>query len=278
MRRRRWRLALPIAASVALALASCTGSDEERRNVLVLIDYSGSTSGDQVLRYASTIARDVVGLLHEHDAIAVYPIDGGAVTRNGQIVGFDLQRQDFADRKDFVTHASEEVQKRITAFLVTAADSVERAVRSERDHRRRFAGRTDILGALNGLSQHLEHDQPISRAAAIWNGAVGQRHVRTQNIIVICSDMINESDAGDFEAHTPTVSEADTVVARLRRTGAIPELKDALVFVTGRTGRNAQQVDGIKAFWVALFREAHADLRAYDFDAGGQLRQFFGAR
>lgn len=260
---------------VPVLLGACAGDDAARRNVIVLIDYSGSTAGDQMLRYGTTIARDVVANLHERDAISVYPIDAGAVTRNSQVVGFDLQQHDFTGKNDGITHAAEEVLKRVATFLAMAADSVQRAVQSERGQRQRFAGKTDILGALRGVSTHFEHEQPISRTASVWNEIVGQAHLKVQNVVVICSDMINESDAADFEAYPPSVEKVDSVLARIRRAGGMPELKDAVIFVTGRTGRNAQQVDGIKAIWTALFHESHADLRAYDFDSGGQMRQFF---
>jgi TolB-like protein len=254
---------------------SCAAHESLRRNVIVLLDYSASTNSEQMKRFGRTISQDIIAQLRETDAVSVYPIDAGAVTRNTKIFDLDLRQHQFAQQSDFVTHASEEVKKRVTVFLTNAQDSVLHLIESERTVRGRFAGSTDILGALRGVTQYFEHPKKTGAISRAWNAFIGTPNSGVINVVVICSDMINESSALNFSASPPTASQAQTAVAKMLEAGNIPAFEGVVVFVTGRTGRNAEQVDGVHKFWLGYLREAHADLRAYDFDSGGQIRQFF---
>lgn len=89
--------------------------------------------------------------------------------------------------------------------------------------------------------------------------------------------MINESADADFEKIDPEESLADSLIAFLRRDGKLPNLEGTTIFVTGRTGRDAHQVETVQEFWTKYFRETGADLRSYDYDAGPRLRQFLAS-
>lgn len=264
-----------LAGALVGAVAACSHGSADRRNVIALIDYSGSISGDQAQRYARVVVRDVFENLGEHDAIAVYPIDAAAVTNRVQLVGLDLQRTTFAKLSDGVTHREDSVRARVAIFLRDAADSVFHAVETARSERKRYAGSTDLLGALRGVSNQIENPAEPGPVASVLNNLLGKRSTRVTNVILICSDMLNESEDGDFDARPPVGAEADSLIRRLRTAGKLPDLTGTTVFVTGRTGRNARHVDATAAFWKLYFQETGADLKAYDFDASSQIARFF---
>lgn len=260
-------------AGGALLVVSC-GDTVVRRNVIVLVDYSASER-DQLNRHATVLAHDVIENLEANDAISVFPIDAAAVTKNVRLSGFDLRQQVFARQTDGVTHRSDSVRVRVSAFLRTAGDSVLHSIAAGRDQRQQFTNRTDILGALEGVVSVLERVRPVAPLAALWNTIAGQSEFEVQNVVIIFSDMINESADADFETRVPTVKNVNALIADLRRRRKLPDLREVVVFVTGRTGRDARQVDDVHEFWVRYFAAAGADLRAYDYDGGTHLRQFF---
>lgn len=267
------RISATITCLSVLGLLACSDNSIERRNVVVLIDYSGSTKNGQLERYSSMVINDVVANLTEHDAIAIYPIDAGAVIRNTQIVSVDLGQHVFTAKGDFVTHADEAVRQRARTFLAdTIRDSLVHAIRNGREARKSFVGTTDILGAIQGVAAYFEKTRGETRLGSFVNALMGTKQLHTQNILIVCSDMINETNGMNFETHVPQGKELSMTVDSLKRLDRLPELEGVLVLVTGRTGRTTRQVDNIRLFWEAYFKKAGATLSAYDFDAGTQVR------
>ena len=121
----------------------------------------------------------------------------------------------------------------------------------------------------------MEYNQPDN----FWKGferfITGKKMVVSTNIIILFSDMIQETPETNFagpEGCTP--DEARFTIDKLRAFNRIPNLHECKVFVNGRTGKSNQQVDNIKNFWSQYFKEAGSDLVAYDYDAGHEIDSY----
>ena len=100
----------------------------------------------------------------------------------------------------------------------------------------------------------------------IINYVNGEESREYDNTIVILSDMIHESDRYDFSRlYTPAY--LGKVLESLQAKGALPDLRASKVIVSGRTGKNAKQVEGLHYFWRQYFTLAGAQLVAYEYDA-----------
>lgn len=267
---------LPLAVACAL-LGACTGDHVRRRNVIVLVDYSSSITQPELDRFASTIRRDVLSNLRAADALSVFPIDAGAELRDQRISGIDLNNLDFSRQTDGVTHRSDSVAVRLHAFLAAAADTLIRAVELGRSNRKEFKDETDILGALDEVEGQLEHSSAPSRFSEFRRAMLGEATIEVTNVVIVCSDMINESPDADFEHRPPTHEEISKLLAALRNAGRLPDLHGVDVFVVGRTGHDPKQVEAVKSFWSDYFLATGANLQAYDFDPGTKLAQYLAA-
>lgn len=272
MLKRRWGLIALLAT-----IAACQGSTVRRRNVITLIDYSGSVSAEDMQRYGNAVAKELLGNFRERDALAVYPVDEAAAFRDNRLATIDLSRQEFSRQSDGVTHKSDSVRARLLIYLGAMSDSVLAALAQGKEQRRSFARTTDILGAIERIATRLESSPTPSKWARFLSALSGEAVVETKNVLVICSDMINESPDANFSKAPPSTGDVDRIIAALKEKGRLPQLGGVAVFVVGRTGRSTQQVDAIKNFWTRYFHETGADVRMYDFDVAGRLGPLFAS-
>lgn len=255
-------------------LGGCTGDHTSRRSIIALIDYSGSFIEDQLDNCITTLTKDVLANFGPYDGLSVYPIDAGAVIRNQRLLELDLRQHTFTRQTDGVTHAADSVKTRVGEYLLGMTDSVAWAVRHARQLRSEYTRETDIIGALIAVQDKLDVTRHSVGFAAGWNNFMGRPQVLTQNVIVICSDMVQEDPQINFAGRVGALRNVDSLVAELAEANRLARLSGATVFVSGRTGESAEQVSAVQRFWVRYFADAGADLRGYDYDAGPQIRAY----
>lgn len=250
-----------------ILLYGCTGQVKERKNIICLIDYSGTITKETLKTYANIISRDIFLNLGQSDKFLLMPIDEGAKTEDVLLAYYDLKNNKFDQQSDGVTHRQDSVKRRLSLFLSTKSDTIYNQIFRQKEIRNQFTDYTDIINAVEQLQSKLEKNETKSGLANMWDGIAGNTTFHSENILVICSDMIHESKEFNFnKSPTITKAEADEILKHLKNANRIPDLSGMIVFVNGRTGRNNNQIDNLKYFWESYFKEAKATLSGYDFD------------
>jgi hypothetical protein len=225
------------------------------------------------------ISSDVLKRIRERDRLVVLPIDEGAKTKAVKLVYDDLAERKFTYHTDGYAHARDSLNLRLQEYAGRTGPEMASQLLREKTLRQRFTYLSDIFAALEQSAGLLERNDPDT----FWDGlrrfVTGKKKTNSTNVIIIFSDMIQESDettfAGD-EGCTP--EQASEVMGKLRTWRRIPDLRGCVVFVNGRTGTSNLQVENIRGFWTQYFKESGAELSAYDYEAGPQIISFLDRR
>lgn len=81
--------------------------------------------------------------------------------------------------------------------------------------------------------------------------------------VVVLSDMVEESPIANLARGPADAALARRVAAAQRKAATFPDLKGVRVHVVGASGRDARQMAGIRAFWLAYLADAGAEVLDY---------------
>lgn len=250
-------------------LFGCAGTVEKRRNIICLIDFSGTINQKTLDTYTRILSKDVLLNLGKYDKLAILPIDEGAKTNPVYLGYFDLSSENFENSNDGLTHKEELEKKRVKEFLINKSDSLKTHLIEQKESRKMFTNYTDIVNAIGQVYTKLEKNEEISDGQEVWNGIVGETTFDVENILIICSDMIHESKEINFRN-----SNSDRLkffLTELKNSNRIVDLSNVAVFINGRTGSNNKTVENVEQFWKSYFREANANLKSYEFDSHNSI-------
>jgi hypothetical protein len=268
--------------AVLLALLLCGGCDTgtvQRLNCICLIDYSGSLAEETLHLYVETIRSDVLRRLGEKDRLVVLPIDEGAKTEAVKLVSHDLAEMQFLYHSDGYAHAKDSLRMRLRRFADRTGPEVASQLLQEKGLRQKYTYKSDIFAAIEQAAGLMEQNQEETFWQSVQRFVTGRKRIESSNVLLIFSDMIQESDEVSFTGPEGcTQGLADSTLANLQTSNRIPNLTDCTVFVNGRTGKTNGQVENVKSFWIRYFKQAHAGLGAYDYDARSQITSFLARR
>lgn len=262
-----------------LVLGGCTTGTHQRLNCICLIDYSGSLPDETLRRYIDIISGDVYRRLGERDRLVVIPIDEGAKTEAVKLVYDDRSERQFSFTTDGYAHAKDSLMMRLRAYAGERGPEMRTELLRQKTLRDKYTYLSDIFAGMEQAAGLLERDRPDN----VWDGIgrfmTGSKRVESTNVIFIFSDMIQESSDCSF-ANTVgcTPEEAFRILDGLRRANRMPDLHGCTVFVDGRTGKNNEEVENIQRFWTQYFKDAGANLMAYDYDSGPQIASYLITR
>lgn len=254
-------------------LLSCTAKIEKRKNVICMVDYSGTISDETLKNYATIISKDVFSNMGEFDKFILTPIDEGTKIEDVILAYHDFQTTKFDRRGDGVTHKRDSINKRLSAFITPLIDSLYKEILSNKDVRKKFTRYTDLINAFEQLPSKLEKISNRSSWGKLWDEIVGNKRIKNENVVVLCSDMIHDSN--EFSFNNLKRQDAESIFSKLKSAGRIPSLKGLKVLITGRTGDNNTLIDNIRYFWKKYFDEAGAEIIAYEFDGHYQIADYF---
>jgi hypothetical protein len=272
-------IGIVLAIVCAVAVTGCDTGTHQRLNCICLIDYSGSLPDQTLRRYVEIISSDVLKHMGEWDRLVVLPIDEGAKTEAVTLVNEDFADNRFTYPSDGYAHAKDSLVMRLRHYADRNGPKVASELLREKDLRTRYTYYSDIFSALEQASGLLERPQPDSFWPRVGRFITGKKKIESTNVIIVFSDMIQESSECSFagpEGCTPEAGHA--ILEKLKSWNRIPDLQGCTVFVNGRTGKNNLQVENNKSFWLQYFKEAHAELAAYDYDSGTQITPFLRGR
>ncbi len=263
----------------AILLAGCDTGSQDRMNCICLIDYSGSLSEQTLRRYVDIISSDVLRQMKEHDRLVVLPIDEGAKTKAVKLVYDDLSDRTFVYHTDGYAHAQDSLMMRLRQYADDEGPRIAGQLLREKTLRQKYTYYTDIFAALEQAGELVERNEPEGFWDRLRRFVSGAKRTVSSNVILIFSDMIQESSETSFAGPDGCTPEQElTVLDNLRAWHRIPDLRGCVVFVNGRTGTSNAQVENIRKFWLAYFKETGAWLGGYDYDAGPQITAFLSQR
>ena len=269
------RITLLFLIFIPFLSGGCNTGTHQRLNCICLIDYSGSLPEQTLHRYIELISDEVYSRLGERDRLIVIPIDEGAKTEAVKLVYDDRSEHKFTQYTDGYAHAQDSLRLRLREYAETRVPEIAKVLLRQKTIREKYTYLSDIFAALEQAAALEETNDTDT----FWNGVkrfvTGAKRIESTNVLLIFSDMIQESSDCSFAAPEgcppPLIH---TILERLQAENRIPDLRGCKVFVNGRTGKSNEQVENIQSFWAQYFKDARADLVAYDYDCGPQITSY----
>jgi hypothetical protein len=84
-------------------------------------------------------------------------------------------------------------------------------------------------------------------------------------VLVLLSDMLEDSDAHNFEKVKVDETFARRVIEEKHRKGEMPDLKGATIYVAGASAKNAAKALEVQRFWLGYFKAANGNLSPQNY-------------
>lgn len=240
----RWRLKLLglILLSTLLLLSHMNRSAEARKSgndketprvIVILVDMSGSAN-----RARSTVYREafekIYQSLSQGDRVMVGTITSRSYIDFKPAVDAEIPKITiWVNRIQFernLTETREKIRREVDRLL----------------SRKRGTKRTEILNSLN-IADTIFHNE------------------KRQKILVILSDMIQDSKEYNFTRVKITDNYIDKLIRYRRKHNLIPNLTDVKVYVAGASGADSNKFRSVENFWARYFAESGADFSRYRY-------------
>ena len=250
MRRWKYRLFLIIFLSSFLFIgpmdrnadaASLFGKDKKpSRAIVVFVDMSGSTNKARRTVYRNAFDK-IYQNLRQGDRIVVGTITSHSYIDFKPSIDAEIPKQSLWDNRlqyeQNLAKTKKNVQKAVNRLL----------------SRKRGTPYTEILNSLN-VADTILHKE------------------KRQKILVILSDMIQDSKQYKFERYKISNQYISNVIRNQKRQNLIPNLADVKVYVAGASAPNSKKFRSIKKFWARYFTESKADFSSHRY--GHSLLEF----
>jgi hypothetical protein len=237
-----WLLALT--TQVLLLTTGCTPSVpaavRHATAVVVFIDFSGSISGQDRVSYRREIESEILPSLSPGDRLLIAQINDKTLTEFRPFVDATLPaKPDFNGWLNNVLKYNRQA-KEIEAEVARLKEKIGADV-AHLFTKRYGSPQTDIFSSLI-IAEKLFYDEP------------------RRKVIVLMSDMIEDSPPYDFERVSWSPATITKTLADLDAKGLIPKLPGVCVYVSGASAKSAELAENIGRFWQAYFRRAGADM------------------
>lgn len=268
--------ALVIFFLIAPLLQSCSSLVEKKRKVLiVLIDYSASNTDLILESYISIITETIFPNMRQYDCLVVVPIDEGSKMRPVKIIYEDLVEKQFSKRTDGFAHAGDSLRKRFMNYVKETAPKISETLRAQKQVRKEYTEYTDILGAIHQTTNLIEFNADGGTIRDMEDFVLGKIRLKSENVIILLSDMIQDSREYNFNKKHGIPSEQITpLLDGLKKFNSIPDLSGCKIFAIGATGKTSAQIDNIRSFWTEYFKQTNAELTSYGYNVDGKLRKY----
>jgi len=260
-------------------LSGCEPVVQTRKNIICLVDLSGSIDSENKRAYVNAI-KIILKNMSIYDRLIVYPIDKGAYTNPVKIVYEDFMNSDsfygitfqnipdsikppFTRKGDGITKKEEKRRMRVERYVEAITPLIERRLDSIYEARVKYSSHSNILWALLNCKDELENIETEEADAFSLEEKIVPR-----NYIIFLSDMIHESQEYDFNKKKGLIEEdREEILTDLNEKDRIPDLKGANVIILGKgpgakvTSESA--IDEIEQFWISYFSKQNANARVY---------------
>ena len=247
MRRERvpaaWWLGLVVAPALLLA-TGCTrpapAASPAGTAAVVFVDFSDSVTLEDRTAFRREIEADVLPSLASGDRLLIAPIHDRTLTDFRPLVDATLPaKPEFNGWLDNVMRHKQQARD-VDAETVRRREKLKAEIAQV--FGRRFASpHTDVMSSL-------------LVAEKVFHGESRRK------VLVLMSDMIEDSERYRFERVAWNPGTVDRMVAELEAKRLIPRLPGVCVYVSGASAKSAALAEHIGRFWQAYFKRAGADL------------------
>lgn len=221
--------------------ASLFGKDKNPpRAIVVFVDMSGSTNKARRTVYRNAFDK-IYKNLREEDRIVVGTITSHSYIDFKPAVDVDIPKQTIWDNRL-------QYEQKLAKIKKSVKDAVNRLL-----SRKKGTSYTEILNSLN-VADTILHKE------------------KRKKILVILSDMIQDSKQYKFERYKISNKYIANVIRNQKRQNLIPNLGDVKVYVAGASAPNSKKFRDIQKFWARYFTESKADFSTHRY--GHSLLEF----
>lgn len=217
----------------AEALSKSGNSEEKPRMILVLVDMSGSTNLARRTVYRDAFKK-IYQDIRQGDRIMVGTITGRSYIDFKPTVDVEIPKKSiWVNRIQFerkLTQAKEKVRREVEGLLSC----------------KRGTQRTEILNSLN-IADTIFHNE------------------KRKKILVILSDMIQDSREYNFAQTKVTNAYINKVIQYRQRHNLVPNLGGVKVYVAGASGADSNKFRSIERFWACYFQKSGADFSPHRY-------------
>ncbi len=197
------------------------------RVMLVFVDMSGSTNLARQTVYRECFEK-IYENLDQDDRIIVGMITGRSFIDFKPVVDVEIPKKSlWVNRIQFersFTETKEKIRREVERLL----------------SQKNGTPRTEILNSLN-IAETIFHKE------------------KREKILVLLSDMIQDSREHDFSSTKITNDYIDKVIRYRQKKNLIPKLNGVKVYVAGASGFDSHKYRTIEKFWSRYFKRAGAD-------------------
>jgi hypothetical protein len=250
MRRWRYKLFLIMFLSSFLFLgsmgrnadaSSIFGKDKKSpRAIVVFVDMSGSTNKARRTIYRNAFDK-IYQNLREGDRIVVGTITSHSFIDFKPVVDAEFPKQTIWDNRL-------QYEQKLTKTKKNVKEAVKRLL-----SRKKGTPYTEILNSLN-VADTILHKE------------------KRKKILVILSDMIQDSKLYKFERHKISNKYIANVIRNQKEQNLVPNLADVKIYVAGASASNSKKFRSIQNFWARYFTESKADFSTHRY--GHSLLEF----
>jgi isoleucyl-tRNA synthetase len=202
-------------------------NEKKPRAIIVFVDMSGSTNLARRTVYGECFEK-IYEDLNQGDRIVVGMITGRSFIDFKPVVDVEIPKKSvWVNRIQFERSLTETKEK--------TRQEVERLLSQKNG-----TARTEILNSLN-IAETIFHKE------------------KREKILVLLSDMIQDSREHDFSSTKITNDYINKVVKYRRKKNLIPNLTGVKVYVAGASGSDSHKYRSIEKFWSYYFKRAGAD-------------------
>lgn len=84
---------------------------------------------------------------------------------------------------------------------------------------------------------------------------------KERNVLVIMSDMVEDSKSYNFEKEKLTDKRIVEIIAKEKKAGRIPDLKNVKVYaIKNATSQSREKMEGVENFWLQYFKQSGAQI------------------
>jgi hypothetical protein len=231
-------------------------SKEINKVIVVLLDLSESTNKPEIRKLYINSFEKVLEKITHGDALFVAPITEKSmlelsfIVEEKRIAPLDIpfgtnilvERKIEREKREELKSKKEDIKKKIKDCLIKQEKKI---------------FKTDILSSLNMV------DERIYRV---------EDYKKFNKILIIMSDMIEDSDLYNFERENLTPNRIRTIINERKKEGLIPNLVGVKVYVVGAQHRTMKKYLQVKDFWMEYFKKAGAIILPENYSSSCPLK------
>ncbi len=236
---------------IILSFSACKKTEQPQKpskTIVVLIDYSESVK-DARQDYSDAFKK-ILPKIKLGDYLFLWKITELSEMEPKPLIDEDFPIPLQGKNEYYTKRAIEEAEKEMKMKL----DSIGKKVDIFLNSQEQLSKKTAILGSLQIAEKVFKKDR------------------KDKALLVIMSDMIEDSSEYNFETEKLSDKRISEIIANEKRRGRLPDLNGVEVYVVGAKAPSREQFYNIQNFWLRYFKECGANLSKENY--GSALLSF----